>query len=180
MQSLPTNIYSVAAVREIDRIAIEDSGIPGYTLMTRAGEAAVRLRSREISRSHAMADRLRRRQQRRRWLRRCAFRNAGRNRRFRRDPVAFRHASGRCGESVRRIRGGRWGRLPWTGELDAKADLIVDAILGSGLARDLGGTFAAAADAINAHPAAVHAMDIASGINGDTGAVMGSCCPSRT
>src|SRR5210317_1134062 len=42
MQSLPTNIYSVAAVRETDRTSIEDHGVPGYTLMTRAGAAAVR------------------------------------------------------------------------------------------------------------------------------------------
>jgi len=42
MQNLPANIYSVAAVRETDRTTIEDHGVPGYTLMTRAGEAAVR------------------------------------------------------------------------------------------------------------------------------------------
>jgi len=42
MQTLPRNIYSVASVREMDRTAIEDHGIPGYTLMTRAGAAATR------------------------------------------------------------------------------------------------------------------------------------------
>ena len=42
MQNLPPNIYSVAAVRETDRAAIEDHGVPGYTLMTRAAAAAVR------------------------------------------------------------------------------------------------------------------------------------------
>ena len=42
MQTLPANIYSVASVREIDRMAIEYKGIPGYTLMQRAGAAAVR------------------------------------------------------------------------------------------------------------------------------------------
>ncbi|MDH5456629.1 MAG: bifunctional ADP-dependent NAD(P)H-hydrate dehydratase/NAD(P)H-hydrate epimerase, partial [Gammaproteobacteria bacterium] len=42
MQKLPANIYSVAAVREIDRTTIEDHGVPGYTLMTRAAAAAVR------------------------------------------------------------------------------------------------------------------------------------------
>jgi len=42
MDNLPANIYSVAAVRETDRTTIEDHGVPGYTLMTRAGEAAVR------------------------------------------------------------------------------------------------------------------------------------------
>ena len=41
MASLPAEIYSVAAVRRIDRRAIEGEGIPGYTLMTRAGNAAV-------------------------------------------------------------------------------------------------------------------------------------------
>ncbi|MBT8067721.1 MAG: bifunctional ADP-dependent NAD(P)H-hydrate dehydratase/NAD(P)H-hydrate epimerase, partial [Gammaproteobacteria bacterium] len=42
MQTLPRNVYSVASVREIDRTAIEDHGIPGYTLMTRAGAAALK------------------------------------------------------------------------------------------------------------------------------------------
>jgi len=64
--------------------------------------------------------------------------------------------------------------MPWAGQLDLKADLLVDAILGSGLERDVGGDFAAAVAAINAHPAPVHAMDIATGIHGDTGAEMGS------
>ena len=40
MDSLPANIYAVAAVRETDRAAIEDHSIPGYTLMSRAGAAA--------------------------------------------------------------------------------------------------------------------------------------------
>jgi NAD(P)H-hydrate epimerase len=63
---------------------------------------------------------------------------------------------------------------PWAGELDADADLLIDAILGSGLARELSGKYADAVAAINRHRADVHAMDIATGIHGDTGAVMGS------
>ena len=62
----------------------------------------------------------------------------------------------------------------WAGEVDAEAELLVDAMLGSGLERDVGGEFADAVAAINAHSGHVHAMDIATGINGDTGAVMGS------
>ena len=42
MQGLPLEIYSVDSVRAIDRRAIEQAGIAGYTLMTRAGEFAVR------------------------------------------------------------------------------------------------------------------------------------------
>jgi ADP-dependent NAD(P)H-hydrate dehydratase / NAD(P)H-hydrate epimerase len=44
---LPTVLYSAAQVRALDAFAIESLGVPGYTLMKRAGEAALRyLRSR--------------------------------------------------------------------------------------------------------------------------------------
>lgn len=43
MRELPFALYRAAQVRELDRIAIEDRGIPGYTLMSRAGEAAFHL-----------------------------------------------------------------------------------------------------------------------------------------
>ena len=36
--SLPHTLYSAAQVRELDRIAIKEKGIPGYTLMQRAAE----------------------------------------------------------------------------------------------------------------------------------------------
>ena len=42
MNGLPTNVYSVASVREIDRAAIEQAGVAGYVLMERAAAAAVR------------------------------------------------------------------------------------------------------------------------------------------
>lgn len=64
--------------------------------------------------------------------------------------------------------------MPWAGELDGEADLLIDAILGSGLEREVSGDYAEAVAAINRHPADVHAMDIATGIHGDTGAVMGT------
>ena len=45
--ALPSAIYSAAQVRELDDFAIQKLGIPGYTLMKRAGEASLRtLRSR--------------------------------------------------------------------------------------------------------------------------------------
>jgi len=39
---LPTALYRAEQVRELDRVAIQVLGIPGYTLMTRAGEAVYR------------------------------------------------------------------------------------------------------------------------------------------
>ncbi|HEY8506977.1 MAG TPA: NAD(P)H-hydrate epimerase, partial [Steroidobacteraceae bacterium] len=40
--ALPTGLYSAAQVRALDAYAIESLGVPGYTLMKRAGEAALR------------------------------------------------------------------------------------------------------------------------------------------
>nr|MBA3565217.1 bifunctional ADP-dependent NAD(P)H-hydrate dehydratase/NAD(P)H-hydrate epimerase [Gammaproteobacteria bacterium] len=39
MQELPAQIYSAAQVRELDRLAIDEAGIPERTLMARAGRA---------------------------------------------------------------------------------------------------------------------------------------------
>jgi len=38
--TLPTALYRAADVRELDRLAIEDRGVPGFTLMRRAARAA--------------------------------------------------------------------------------------------------------------------------------------------
>ena len=54
------------------------------------------------------------------------------------------------------------------------AGLIVDALFGTGLARPLEGEARSIVEAANAHPAQILAVDIPSGINADTGAVMGA------
>ena len=37
--SLPLNLYTADQVRELDKIAINEFDIPGFTLMQRAGQA---------------------------------------------------------------------------------------------------------------------------------------------
>ena len=54
------------------------------------------------------------------------------------------------------------------------AGLIVDAIFGTGLTREVEGHFAAAIDAINESDAPVFCVDIPSGINTDNGKIMGT------
>jgi NAD(P)H-hydrate epimerase len=173
MTSLPVDIYSVATVREIDRAAIEGEGIAGYTLMTRAGAAALS----EARRSFPDA---------RRWQVVCgAGNNAGDG-----YVVARLAASKGIVVSVLALvdpeslqgdaasayvdfvsEGGTVS--PWAGQLDSDADLVVDALLGSGLERDVDGDFALAVAAINAHPADVVALDLPTGLHGDSGAVLG-------
>jgi len=174
MQTLPANIYSVASIREIDRTAIEDNGVPGYTLMKRAGSAAVRSARERFP--NAM-----------RWQVICGAGNNGGDgyvvaRLAAQDGIVVSvltlvdpaMLTGDVATAYGDFAAEGGVVMVWTGELDAEADLLVDAILGSGLERDVAGEFAAAVEAINAHSAPVHAMDIATGINGDTGRVMGS------
>ena len=173
MTSLPVDIYSVATVREIDRTAIEDAGIPGYTLMSRAGAAAVSEARRRFPES-------------RRWQIVCgAGNNAGDGYVVARiaanngivvsvvalvDPATLQgDAATAYGDFA--AEGGIV--TAWSGQLDADAELLVDGMLGSGLERDVEGEFALAVAAINTHPAKVVALDIPTGLHGDSGAVMG-------
>ncbi len=174
MRALPIEIYSVATVREIDRTAIEDEGIPGYTLMTRAGAAAVRAARERFPEAT-------------RWQVVCgAGNNAG-------DGYVVARLAAQEGivvsvvalvdpESLTGDAATAYGDfaaeggivMPWEGELDGEAALLVDALLGSGLERDVSGEFAKAVAAINAHPANVMALDIPTGVHGDSGDVMGA------
>ena len=56
---------------------------------------------------------------------------------------------------------------------DTRFDLAVDGLFGIGLTRPLAGAHAALVGKLNALGAAILALDIPSGINADTGAVMG-------
>ena len=155
MPNLPANIYSVAAVRETDRTAIEDHGVPGYTLMARAAAAAMR----EVRQRFPDA---------RRWQIICGAGNNGG------DGYVMARLAAHDGivvsvltlVDVDKLTGDAataWGDftaeggvvMPWAGGLDDQADLLVDGILGSGLEREVGGDFADAVAKINAHPARV-------------------------
>jgi NAD(P)H-hydrate epimerase len=172
--NLPVEIYSVESVRNIDRVAIDEYGIAGYTLMTRAGQAALQAALATFPES-------------RRWQVVCGSGNNGGDgyvvarlaaeHGIAVSVVALASPETLAGDAAKAYMdftalGGVVAEFE--GGLDADADLLVDALLGSGLERDVEGRFAQAVRAMNAHRAPVMALDIPSGINGDNGAVMGT------
>ena len=78
--------------------------------------------------------------------------------------------SGDAAEAARRFSGTVEQALP---EALSNADVIVDAIFGAGLARPTEGAGRAMIEAMNARGAAIVAVDLPSGVNGSTGAIMG-------
>jgi len=75
----------------------------------------------------------------------------------------------------------RWGRPieQATPEAMAGAGVIVDALFGAGLNRSVEGAPKAIIEAMNARGTAIVAVDLPSGINGASGAVMGSAVKAR-
>jgi NAD(P)H-hydrate epimerase len=63
--------------------------------------------------------------------------------------------------------------VPFSPAILDGAGLIVDAIFGTGLSREVSGAPRDAIEAVNAHPAPALAVDLPSGVDADTGAVHG-------
>lgn len=59
------------------------------------------------------------------------------------------------------------------GEAVTESTLLIDALFGTGLTRPVTGAFAEAVAALNASPAPTVALDLPSGVDGDSGAVLG-------
>jgi hydroxyethylthiazole kinase-like uncharacterized protein yjeF len=170
----PLLLYSAAQTRELDRIAIQEAGIPGYTLMTRAGEACW-----EVLRSHwpaahsllvvcgtgnnggdglviarlALAEN---------WQ--VTVLQPGDRERMSADARQAHAAFESAGGSVD----------PFTPDVLIEADIVVDALLGTGVDRPLADAWRVAVDRINASAVPVLAVDIPSGLHADTGAVLGA------
>ena len=177
-----------AEVRELDRRAIEEYGIPSIVLMENAGRACAdeveRLRRGDgpievlVGPGNNGGDGLV-----------IARTLANRGHTVAVLAVGSRAALERASADVRKnlalwtesdALGGSVGELGTAAEVEALASrlagagCVVDALFGTGLARELGGPFAAAAEALAACPAPVLAVDLPSGLDGDTGAILGA------
>lgn len=173
-------LYTAAQVRELDRLAIQERGIPGYELMCRAGAALAR----QVESDWSQVETL------------CVLCGPGNNggdgyvlarlmsaagRRVQvlavADPDKLRGDARRAADDFRHVGG---VIDSFRGELPSSAGLLVDALLGTGLDRAVGGDYRAAIEAINRHPAPVLAVDIPSGLHADSGREMGAAVVAHT
>jgi ADP-dependent NAD(P)H-hydrate dehydratase / NAD(P)H-hydrate epimerase len=171
--SLPSALYTGAQVRELDRTALHVHAIPGLCLMERAGSAAFEL-ARQLW------------PQARRW---GVFCGAGNNAGDGYVVARLAHSAGiavdviQVGDSASLKGDARTARdhlhalaVPvhaFNPTSLAPYDLIIDALLGTGLDRDLHGIWASAVTQINASGIAVLALDIPTGLHADRGSIMG-------
>ncbi|MCB1644160.1 MAG: NAD(P)H-hydrate dehydratase [Pseudomonadales bacterium] len=172
---LPDRLYTAETVREIDRTAIQDYGIPGITLMRRAAAACVDAMTSWWPESHRV-------------LVLCGGGNnagdgyiiAGMLRERHYDvAVRFVGDTGKYSQDAQTARqyciASGIDPLPFDVSAVPPADVIVDALLGTGLNGDIRPDFAAAISAVNAAGARVLAVDIPSGLCANTGNKLGDC-----
>jgi NAD(P)H-hydrate epimerase len=168
-ERLPELVWSAAQVRELERLAMSRGGVSEYDLMCRAGEAAWRVLLQRWPDARALA------------IVCGAGNNAGDGLVVARlAKAAGRSVSvlllvpaerfkGAAAQAAEACRGAGVRQAPFDAGALAKADVIVDALLGTGLARAVDGKFRAAIEAVNAAGVPVLALDVPSGLDADTG-----------
>lgn len=175
MPNLPHNLYSASQTRELDRLAASQFALPGATLMARAAQAAFEC----LRQRWPQAQRL---------LICCGVgNNAG-------DGYLLAKLAHAAGLQVRVLQVGEPGRLRGDALAAAEAagavgvvaeswqrgaglpqcDVVVDALLGTGLSGEVHGAWRALIEEINASGRPVLALDIPSGLDADCGAVLGA------
>ena len=172
MQKLPEKLYLAAQVREMDRMAIEEYAIPGINLMRKAGQVVF-----DLIKKHFPSSEL------------VIFCGAGNNAG---DGYVVAQLAILAGFEVKVYYLARPETLKGDAQL-AYQDfiqaggiaiafnntvrithcLVIDAILGTGLSREVSGVYAEAISRINESDCSVISIDIPSGLNADTGCVMG-------
>lgn len=171
MDGLPHELYRPEQVAALDRRAIDTCGVPGALLMERSGVAAYRVLRERWPDCRAP----------------CVLCGGGNNGG---DGLVLARLAREAGLVVdlglagdpQRLKGSAaraWQDLAGgAGKLDdvdpCAADLVVDALLGTGLDRDVEGRMADTIEAINAAGVPVLSIDIPSGLHADSGAVMGT------
>lgn len=170
--SLPETVYLAEQVRALDQTAIKVFGIPGATLMERAGNAAFRLMHERWPEARTIT-----------LL--CGTGNNGgdgyvvarlaHQADYHVQVLQLGNATRITGDAKtqldRYVRAG--GVVESFESISDDTDLIVDAMLGTGLERAVTGLWGDAIHAVNQHKAPVFSLDIPSGLHADSGQMMG-------
>lgn len=173
MLGLPLAIHTAAQVRAMDRYAIETLGVPGYELMSRAGAAAFAVVRERWPQAQSLSVI-------------CGPGNNGgdgyvlarlaRAQGLRVRTVALADVAALQGDAARAfqdLRAAGGTVEPWS-DAALEADVLVDAMFGTGLSRELDAASTAIVEAIRASGVPVLALDIPSGLHADSGAVLGA------
>ncbi|MEE8340143.1 MAG: NAD(P)H-hydrate dehydratase [Xanthomonadales bacterium] len=167
-------LYTAGQVQRLDKCAIEDHGIPGIDLMELAGGCVYEQATLKFPES-------------RHWLVFCGGGNNGGDgyivARLAREAglnvvvcalKSMDSLSGDAATAASRWRQAGGETRAWPVRDIEAYDLLVDALLGTGLDRAPAGHYGDAIELINLAPAGVVAVDIPSGLNADTGQVLGT------
>jgi len=181
MIELSRCLYTASQVRAIEQVVINDFGVTSYTLMERAGQTVFdACRGRLDNGAHILVM--------------CGPGNNGGDgyvvARLLRESDRFSVQVMSVTSAVDKIEGdAALARDAWLdagGEIDAfdgtlpdTPDLIVDAMLGTGLDRTLEGDMLVAVQLVNESTTPVIAVDIPTGLNSETGIPMGSAVIAR-
>jgi len=179
VQDLTDKLYSVDSVVQLEQIAINQSAIPAYELMKRAGKAVFDLINSRYTKSQKV-------------LVLCgAGNNAG-------DGYVVARLAKQAGFDVHLLslidptslkNEALLAYKDWISVADVDtadlsliddADIIIDALLGTGLTREVSGVWADWINAVNQSEKAVIAVDVPSGLVADTGAIAGCAIRAKT
>ncbi len=180
VEDLPKYLYSAQQTRELDRVAITSAGIPGFTMMRRAGKAAFRL----LLAVTPMPEKI------------TVFCGAGNNggdgyivavlaRQYGvpveiivcGDPAKI------SGDALQARQLAEQDGVPmtvFTPACEVSEGVIVDALLGTGLTGDVRADSAAVIQVMNKASLPTIAIDLPSGICSDSGRVLGEAAVKAT
>ncbi|WP_257285906.1 NAD(P)H-hydrate dehydratase [Endozoicomonas sp. SESOKO1] len=178
-KSLPESLYTAEQVRQLDHVAIHQQGIPGFELMTRAARTVLST----IVRYWPEAGTL---------LVLCGAGNNGGDGYM----VAKLAKEGGLGVSVLTVKNPAelkgdaltaWQACveagvvirPYDSEQSLGADVVVDAMLGTGLSGQVRGDYRDAIKRLNHLESPVCAVDIPSGLCADTGVPLGAAVKAK-
>lgn len=170
---LPHTLYNQQAIKTLEQLAVSQLNITEYTLMQRAASAAFSC----LRANWPTARRV------------IVLAGGGNNGGDGFEVARLMHMAGftvqvlhlgdlsktkgAALEALAACQAAKVSLAPWTPTAELVADVLIDALLGTGLNETVRGDYARAIMAINQSRLPVLALDLPSGIQADTGAVMG-------